>query len=84
MLVHPNQDRYPGQYTYVVAIQAYVHLVPFVIQPNGTRFLKTFIPSRKATREYSRSIVLARHIDTEGHSVVFYGYEDLPGRRVRG
>ena len=54
VLVHPNQDRYPGQYIYVVAIQAYVHLVPFVIQPNGTRFLKTIIPSRKATREYSR------------------------------
>ena len=54
VLVHPNQDRYPGQYIYVVAIQAYVHLVPFVIQPNGTRFLKAIIPSRKATREYSR------------------------------
>ncbi len=54
VLVHPNQDRYPGQYTYVVAIQAYVHLVPFVIQPDGTRFLKTIIPSRKATRKYSR------------------------------
>ena len=51
---HPNQDHYPGQYIYVVAIQAYVHLVPFVIQPNGTRFLKTIIPSRKAAREYSR------------------------------
>ena len=51
-----NQDRYLGQYIYiyVVAIQAYVHLVPFVIQPNGTRFLKTFIPSRKVAREYSR------------------------------
>lgn len=54
VLVHPNQDRYPGQSIYVVAIQAYVHLVPFVIQPDGTRFLKTIIPSRKATRKYSR------------------------------
>ena len=54
VLVHPNQDRHPGQYIHVVAIQAYVHLVPFVIQPNGTRFLKTIIPSRKATREYRR------------------------------
>ena len=54
VLDHPNQDRYPGQRIYVVVIQAYVHLVPFVIQPNGTRFLKTIIPSRKATREYSR------------------------------
>ena len=50
VLVHPNQDRHPGQYIHVVTIQAYVHLVPFVIQPHGTRFLKTLIPSRKARR----------------------------------
>ena len=54
VLVHPNQDRHPGQYIHVVAIQAYVHPVPFAIQPNGTRFLKTIIPSRKATRAYRR------------------------------
>ena len=53
VLVHSNQDRHPRQYIRVVAIQAYVHLVPFVIQPNGARFPKTIIPSRKATREYS-------------------------------
>ena len=54
VLEHPNQDRYPGQLIYVVEIGEYLHLVPFVTQPDGTRFLKTVIPSRKATREYRR------------------------------
>lgn len=54
VLEHPNQDRYPGQSIYVVEIDEYVHLVPFVTQADGTRFLKTIIPSRKATREHRR------------------------------
>ena len=54
VLEHPNQDRYPGQLIYVVEIDEYIHLVPFVTQTDGTRFLKTIIPSRKATREYRR------------------------------
>ena len=52
VLEHPNQDRYPGQLIYVVEIDEYLNLVPFVTQPDGTRFLKTIIPSRKATRDY--------------------------------
>ena len=52
VLEHPNQDRYPGQLIYVVEIGEYLHLVPYVTQPDGTRFLKTIIPSRKATRDY--------------------------------
>ena len=51
---HPNQDRYPGQSIYVVDIDVYMYLVPFVKQADGTRFLKTIIPSRKATRDYRR------------------------------
>ena len=51
---HPNQKRYPGQMIYFVEIGEYIHLVPFVMQPDGTRFLKTIIPSRKATRDYPR------------------------------
>ena len=51
---HPNQDRYPGQLIYVVEIDEYLHLVPFVKEMDGTRFLKTIIPSRKATRDYLR------------------------------
>ena len=55
VLEHPNQGRYPGQQIYVVAVQEYIHLVPFVIQADGVRFLKTIIPSRKATRDYWRT-----------------------------
>ena len=51
---HPNQERYAGQLIYVVEIGQYIHLVPFVTQTDGTRFLKTIIPSRKATRDYRR------------------------------
>ncbi len=54
VLEHPNQERYPGQMIYVVEIDRYLHLVPFVTEPDGTRFLKTVIPSRKATRDYRR------------------------------
>ena len=51
---HPNPDRYPNQSIYVVNIGDYIYLVPFVKQTSGTRFLKTIIPSRKATRDYLR------------------------------
>lgn len=54
VLEHPDQTRYPGQMIYVVEIDEYVSLVPFVTQADGTRFLKTIIPSRKATRDYGR------------------------------
>jgi hypothetical protein len=48
---HPNQARYPGQQLLVVRIGEYVYVAPFVESDVG-RFLKTIIPSRKATREY--------------------------------
>ncbi len=48
---HPNQKRYPGQQILVVRIGVYAYVVPFVESADG-RFLKTVIPSRKATREY--------------------------------
>ncbi len=52
VLEHPNQELYSGQLIYVVEVAEYIHLVPFVMQADGTRFLKTIIPSRKATRDY--------------------------------
>ena len=54
VLNHPNQQRYPGQMIYVVDIEQYLYLVPFVTDADGTRFLKTIIPSRKATRDHPR------------------------------
>ena len=49
---HPNQDRYPGQKVSVVLINDYAYLVPFV-ESEDEIFLKTIIPSRKATRQYA-------------------------------
>jgi len=48
---HPNQRRYPGQQIHVIAIEEYVYLVPFV-ESDEEVFLKTIIPSRKATKSY--------------------------------
>lgn len=49
---HPNQGRYPGQKISVVVIESYAYLVPFV-ENEDEIFLKTIIPSRKATKQYS-------------------------------
>jgi hypothetical protein len=51
VLVHPNQRRYPGQVVLVVRHRNYVFLVPSV-EEDTYYFLKTIIPSRKATRDY--------------------------------
>ena len=51
IVAHPNQSRYPDQRVLVVACGGYVHLVPFVEEAECF-FLKTVIPSRKATRDY--------------------------------
>ena len=51
---HPNQERYPGQQIHVVAIEEYIYLVPFV-ESVAEVFLKTIIPSRKATKTYRGS-----------------------------
>ena len=48
---HPNASRYPNQEIIVLNMEGYAYLVPYVGR-GGTRFLKTIIPSRKATREY--------------------------------
>ena len=48
---HPNQDRYPGQQIHVIAIEEYGYLVRFV-ESEEEVFLKTIIPSRKATKSY--------------------------------
>ena len=48
---HPDKDRYPNQNIIILNVEGYVYLVPYV-KEKGTRFLKTIIPSRKATREY--------------------------------
>lgn len=51
ILQHPNQEKYGGQRIFVVEVNEYVHLVPFV-EDEIEVFLKTIIPSRKATKKY--------------------------------
>jgi uncharacterized DUF497 family protein len=53
VLEHSNQERYPGQRILVVNIGGYAYLIPFV-ESETELFLKTIIPSRKATDEYLR------------------------------
>ena len=50
-LRHPNTGKYPNQSVLVVAFDGYVYLVPYV-EELDYYFLKTVIPSRKATRDY--------------------------------
>ncbi|MDO9234009.1 MAG: toxin [Methylotenera sp.] len=51
VLQHQNPEKYPNQLVFVVTYENYVYLIPFVEEP-GYYFLKTVIPSRKATRDY--------------------------------
>ena len=51
VLTHPNAKKYPNQQVLVVARDGYVYLVPMV-EERDYFFLKTIIPSRKATRDY--------------------------------
>jgi uncharacterized DUF497 family protein len=48
---HPNSDEYPNQRLFVVRIDDYAWLVPYV-ENDGEIFLKTIIPSRKATKKF--------------------------------
>lgn len=51
VLEHPNQEKYPGQKISMVQVDDYVYAVPF-IEREEEIFLKTIIPSRKATRQF--------------------------------
>jgi hypothetical protein len=53
ILEHPNQERYSGQKIFVVHVGDYAYLVPFV-ESSDEVFLKTIIPSRRATSLYLR------------------------------
>ena len=51
ILENPNRRLYAGQRVFVVNVQDYAYLVPFVESETNV-FLKTIIPSRKATKKY--------------------------------
>ncbi|MEM1280867.1 MAG: toxin [Cyanobacteria bacterium P01_H01_bin.152] len=51
IIEHPNQEKYPSQKIFVLAINQYIYLVPFV-ESEQVLFLKTIIPSRKMKKKY--------------------------------
>lgn len=51
IVTHSNPGKYPNQRMFIVAIERYAYLVPFVEEADAY-FLKTVIPNRKATRDY--------------------------------
>jgi uncharacterized DUF497 family protein len=48
---HPNEDKYPNQRIFIVSVEDYAYLVPYV-ETDSEIFLKTIIPSRKMTKQY--------------------------------
>jgi hypothetical protein len=51
ILEHSNQKKYSGQRIMIVDVEGYAYIVPFV-EDDREVFLKTIIPSRRATRDY--------------------------------
>ncbi len=51
IMEHPSQERYRAQRMFIVNVDDYAYLVPF-IESEAEVFLKTIIPSRKATKKY--------------------------------
>lgn len=56
---HPNKAKYGDQSFYVVDVDGYVYLVPFVRNGNVV-FLKTIFPSRKHTKRYLKELAERR------------------------
>ena len=48
---HPNKEKYPHQRVFVISIEDYAYLVPYV-ETEEEIFLKTVVPSIKATKQY--------------------------------
>ena len=53
IVAHPHPERYPHQQLLIVECNRYAYLVPCV-EAGDEIFLKTIIPSRKATQQYLR------------------------------
>ncbi|WP_303288495.1 CopG family antitoxin [Marinobacter sp. SS8-8] len=62
--LHPNRDKYPNQRLLVVRIDDYAWLVPYV-ENDGEIFLKTVIPSRKATKKFLGGSMAKTKLDPE-------------------
>ena len=57
VLEHPNQNRYPNQFIYVIWYQDYAYAVPFIRNEQKQEiFLKTIYPSRSLTKRYLKEV----------------------------
>ncbi|MCC2666616.1 MAG: hypothetical protein K0R24_316 [Gammaproteobacteria bacterium] len=54
VLPHPNPAKYPKQKMYVLNMNNYVYVVPFIRKDENTVFLKTIFPHRKLAKQYLR------------------------------
>ena len=51
IIKHSNPKKYPNQKIFIVRINYYIYMIPFV-ETNNEIFLKTIIPSRKMANKY--------------------------------
>ncbi|MEA2092579.1 MAG: BrnT family toxin [Patescibacteria group bacterium] len=51
IMEHTNKGKYPNQKIFIIQIEEYAYIIPFV-EDDQKIFLKTIIPSRKATKKY--------------------------------
>ena len=51
--IHPNSQKYANQKSMFIMVDDYVYLVPYIEEENR-KFLKTIIPSRRATKEFKQ------------------------------
>ncbi|MBA3582895.1 MAG: toxin [Gammaproteobacteria bacterium] len=52
---HANPAKYPHQSMYILNINEYVYLVPFVRKSTTCAFLKTIFKSRKMKKQYRKA-----------------------------
>lgn len=62
ILEHPNKEKYQDQRILIVEVEKYAYLVPFV-EDEREVFLKTIIPSRKATKKYITGVTENEEIE---------------------
>ena len=53
-IAHPNQVKYYGQKLMYIEYSGYTYVVPYIKEDDGTIFLKTLYPSRKAKKLSSK------------------------------
>jgi len=51
MITHPNQQNHSNQKVFVICVNDYVYIIPYV-EDEEKIFLKTIYPSRKMTKKY--------------------------------